>query len=86
MYQLITLKHLTGRKFMIIERVVLMVAGSVVLVSLGLALYVSQAWLLLTAFVGLNLIISGVFRFCPMVVILKKFGLKHGSPFLKEQA
>ncbi|WFE68298.1 DUF2892 domain-containing protein [Thiomicrospira sp. R3] len=71
---------------MIIERVVLMVAGSVVLVSLALAVYVSQAWLLLTAFVGLNLIISGVFRFCPMVIILKKLGLKHGSPFLKERA
>ena len=72
---------------MIIERVVLMVAGTVVLLSLGLALMTNnQARLLLTAFVGLNLIISGIFRFCPMVVILKKFGLKHGSPFVKEQA
>jgi uncharacterized membrane protein HdeD (DUF308 family) len=72
---------------MIIERVVLMVAGTVVLLSLGLALMTNnQAWLLLTAFVGLNLIVSGIFRFCPMVVILKKFGLKHGSPFVKEQA
>lgn len=72
---------------MIIERVVLMVAGSVVLLSLILALVLNnQAWLLLTAFVGLNLIISGIFRFCPMVMILKKFGLKHGSPFVKDQA
>lgn len=71
---------------MIIERVVLMVAGSVVLASLALAVMTNNsAWLFLTAFVGLNLIISGVFRFCPMVMILKKLGLKHGSPFVKPQ-
>lgn len=72
---------------MIIERVVLMVAGAVVLISLALAITTNNSvWLFLTAFVGLNLIISGVFRFCPMVLILKKMGLKHGSPFVKEQA
>ena len=68
---------------MTIERIVLLVAGSMILISLGLAYYVSQAWLLLTAFVGANLIISSLTRFCPMVVILRKFGLKHGSPFQK---
>lgn len=71
---------------MIIERVVLLVAGTMVLLSLVLGVYVGQAWLLLTAFVGINLIISAIFRFCPMVVILKKLGLKHGSPFQKEAA
>jgi hypothetical protein len=72
---------------MIIERVVLLVAGSMILLSLALAYFGDNAaWLLLTAFVGANLIFSALTRFCPMVVILKKFGLKHGSPFLKEQA
>lgn len=67
-----------------IERVVLFVAGSVILISLALGTWVGQAWFLLTAFVGLNLIVSSLTRFCPMVMILKKFGLKHGSPFLKD--
>jgi hypothetical protein len=71
---------------MMIERVVLFVAGTVVLVSLALGYWHNAAWLLLTAFVGANLIFSSLTRFCPMVVILKKFGLKHGSPFLKDQA
>ncbi len=71
---------------MTIERVVLLVAGSMVLLSLALGYWVSQAWLLLTAFVGANLVFSSLTRFCPMVVILKKLGLKHGSPFQKDPA
>ncbi|HFE48789.1 MAG TPA: DUF2892 domain-containing protein, partial [Chromatiaceae bacterium] len=38
---------------MSIERIVLAFAGTVILVSLALAHYVSPAWLWLTAFVGL---------------------------------
>lgn len=70
---------------MIIERVVLLMAGTVILVSLALAYWHNPAWMILTAFVGANLLFSGLTRFCPMVLILRKFGLKHGSPFVKEQ-
>lgn len=68
---------------MTIERVVMIFAGTVILVSLALAMWVNLQWLLLTAFVGLNLIVSGLTGFCPLVSILRKFGLKHGSPFVK---
>lgn len=72
---------------MTIERVVLLVAGSMILLSLALAYFGDNVlWLLLTAFVGANLVFSSLTRFCPMVVILKKFGLKHGSPFQKDPA
>lgn len=49
-------------------------AGSVVLLSLALTLWVSQWWLLLTAFVGLNLIQSAFTGFCPPSLVLRKLG------------
>ncbi|HIC99975.1 MAG TPA: DUF2892 domain-containing protein [Piscirickettsiaceae bacterium] len=68
---------------MVIERIVMIFAGSVILLSLGLAMWINLQWLLLTAFVGLNLIVSGLTGFCPLVKILEKFGFKHGLPFAK---
>jgi len=67
-----------------IERVVRIVAGFFVLISLGLGvegspLYVSHYWLWLTAFVGLNLLQSGFTRFCPLDLILRKAGMPSGS-------
>jgi hypothetical protein len=67
-----------------IERVVRIVAGFFVLISLGLGvegspLYVSHYWLWLTAFVGLNLFQSGFTRFCPLDLILRKAGMPSGS-------
>ena len=56
-----------------------LVAGVVVLVSVALAYTVSQYWLLLTAFVGLNLVQSAFTRWCPMMVILRKAGLRRES-------
>ncbi|WP_287962307.1 DUF2892 domain-containing protein [Alcanivorax sp.] len=66
---------------MVIERIVMIFAGTVILLSLALAMWVNLQWLLLTAFVGLNLIVSGLTGFCPLVKILEKLGLKHGQPF-----
>lgn len=57
------------------ERVVRIFAGAVVLISILLVLYHSQWWLLLTAFVGANLLQSGFTRFCPLEIILRKMGL-----------
>ncbi|MCX7193480.1 MAG: DUF2892 domain-containing protein [Proteobacteria bacterium] len=66
------------------DRIVHIVAGSFILLSLALGveaspLFVSQYFLLLTAFVGLNLFQSGFTRFCPLNSILAKFGIKSGS-------
>lgn len=58
------------------ERVVRAFAGSVILISLALAYWVSPQWLWLTAFVGLNLLQSSFTKFCPLEKILKKAGIK----------
>ena len=49
-------------------------AGTFILASLLLAHYHSQNWLWLTVFVGFNLLQSSFTNFCPLEVILKKFG------------
>jgi hypothetical protein len=66
---------------MSIERIVLAVAGSFVLISALLAYYVSPLWLLFTGFVGLNLLQSAFTGFCPLAVILKKLGREPGTAF-----
>ena len=66
---------------MTIDRVVLAVAGSFILISLLLAHYHSELWLWFTAFVGANLLQSAFTGFCPMAIILKKLGVKPGCAF-----
>ena len=66
---------------MSIERIVLAFAGTVVLLSLLLAVYVNLNWLWLTAFVGANLLQSAFTGFCPLAIILKKLGKQPGSAF-----
>lgn len=58
------------------ERVVRAVAGTFVLTSITLAYFVNINWLLLAAFVGLNLLQSSFTKFCPLEIILKKTGVK----------
>ena len=66
---------------MSVDRIVIAVAGSFILVSLLLAHYHSELWLWFTAFVGANLLQSAFTGFCPMAIILKKLGVKPGSAF-----
>ena len=66
------------------ERIVRIVAGSFVMLSLALGaqaspLFVSSYFLLFTAFVGFNLFQSGFTRFCPLNNILSKAGVKRGG-------
>lgn len=58
-----------------IERVVRIIAGSFIIISLMLARYHSPYWLWLTAFVGLNLFQSGFTQLCPLFNLLAKLGL-----------
>lgn len=56
------------------------IAGTFILLSLALGVEVSPVfhstyWLLLTAFVGLNLFQFGFSKFCPLGLILKKLGV-----------
>jgi hypothetical protein len=66
---------------MSIDRWVLRFAGTVVLLSLILAHFVSPNWLWLTAFVGANLLQSSFTGFCPLAILLKKLGIQPGHAF-----
>ena len=61
-----------------LENAVRVMAGTMVLISLGLAHWVNQWWLLLAVFVGVNLIQSAFTGFCPATIILKKLGVGQG--------
>lgn len=58
------------------ERIIRAVAGTLILISLLLAIYVNINWLFLTAFVGFNLLQSSFTKFCPLEYFLKKAGVK----------
>lgn len=60
---------------MSVERILFVVAGSFILISLGLSQLHSLYWLWFTAFVGFNLFQSGFTGFCPLAIILKKAGV-----------
>ena len=62
---------------MTVEKMVHIVAGAFILASLALAHFVSPKWLWFTAFVGLNLLQSGITGWCLMNNILKKMGLRE---------
>ena len=64
---------------MTVEKGLRLMAGIFVLLSVLLATVHSPYWLLLTAFVGLNLLQSGITDWCPMVWILGRLGLKRCS-------
>ncbi|MBN3039848.1 MAG: DUF2892 domain-containing protein [Candidatus Omnitrophica bacterium] len=58
-----------------IERYLRGIAGSFILISLGLGYFINPAWYFLTFFVGFNLFQSAFTNWCPMITILKKLGL-----------
>jgi hypothetical protein len=64
-----------------VDRAVLAFAAVMILVSLLLAWYVSPYWLLLTAFVGLNMLQAAFTGFCPAAMVFRKLGLKAGCAF-----
>lgn len=64
---------------MTVDRIVHIVAGLMVLLGLGLAHFIHESWLLLPAFVGINLAQSGLTNFCPLAFMLKKAGVPEGS-------
>ena len=56
------------------ENLVRVLAGSMTLLSVALVYFVSPWWLLLTCFVGVNLIQSAFTGFCPPTILLTKLG------------
>lgn len=66
---------------MTVDRVVMIFAGLMILLSLALGYWVSEYWLLLTAFVGVNLIQASFTGFCPAALVFKLLGVKPGQAF-----
>jgi hypothetical protein len=70
---------------MTVERIMRIMAGTMVLISLGLAQFMGQidlthmSWLWFTTFIGLNLLQSGFTGFCPPEILLRKMGFKDGG-------
>lgn len=57
-----------------INDLIRVLAGSMTLLSVALVYFVSPWWLLLTCFVGFNLIQSAFTGFCPPSIVLRKLG------------
>ncbi len=66
------------------ERLIRILAGAFVLLSLALGLeasplFESKNFLWFTAFVGANLFQSGFTRFCPLEIALRRAGVRSGT-------
>ena len=62
-----------------LDRAVMAFAGVMVLASVLLVHFVSPWWLLLTAFVGLNLLQASFTGFCPAAIVFRKLGVRGGG-------
>jgi hypothetical protein len=67
---------------MSLERSVEAFAGSMVLLSVALTVFVHPGFVWLTVFVGANLFQQAFTGFCPAAMVIRKFGIKTE----KEQA
>jgi hypothetical protein len=53
-----------------------LVAGIMILVSLALTYFVHANWVYFTIFIAANLIQSSFTNWCPMMTIMRKFGVQ----------
>ncbi|MBW1660145.1 MAG: DUF2892 domain-containing protein [Deltaproteobacteria bacterium] len=60
-----------------IERWLRLIGGIAVLGSVILGFTHSHYWFYFTGFVGLNLLQSAFTNFCPMMVVLRKIGIRE---------
>ena len=64
-----------------VDRAVFLMAGTITLLGLLLALIVSQWFLLLPAFVGANMLQASITGLCPAAMIFKRMGMPAGCSF-----
>jgi hypothetical protein len=65
------------------EKMIFLVAGTLVLTGLALGYFIAPGWLLLSAFVGVNMLQAAITGFCPLAKILRAAKVEsctHGSP------
>lgn len=61
---------------MTVDRYLRLIAGLIVMLTVGLGLWHDQRWFYFTAFVGLNLFQSAFTDWCPMMTVLRKIGVQ----------
>lgn len=66
---------------MTLDRLVMLFAGSMVLLSVLLTLFVSPLFVWFTVFIGLNLIQSSFTGFCPAAIAFRRMGARLGCAF-----
>jgi hypothetical protein len=66
---------------MSIDRMVFAIAGAMILLSLALSYLLTPYWLILAAFVGLNMFQAAFTGFCPLAMLLKRLGARPGAAF-----
>jgi hypothetical protein len=64
-----------------LDKAVLRFAGTVVLASVLLSIYVHPWWIGLTVFAGLNMIQASFTGFCPAAMVFKALGARPGNAF-----
>lgn len=68
-----------------IERLVNLLAGVAILVSLTLGRDRSPRWRLVTGFVGVNLMLDGTVGWCPISVLLHRAGIDSAAERSRER-
>ncbi len=59
-----------------INRLIRAIAGTFIILSVLLGMYVNENWFWFAIFVGANLLQSSLTKWCLMEDILRKFGIK----------
>ena len=65
---------------MTVDRIVHAVAGTLVVSGVLVSLVLSPWFLAIPVFVGANLLQSAFTRFCPLAIILRRFGVPDPTP------
>jgi hypothetical protein len=66
---------------MTVERAILLTVGSLIIVSVLLAVYHNLNWLWLTGILGAHLVQASFTGMCPIVMALKRLGLPSKTGF-----
>lgn len=64
-----------------IDRAVMALAGTLTLLGVALGAFIAPWWLVLPAFVGLNLLQASLTGFCPAALLLRRVGVPSGCVF-----
>lgn len=64
-----------------VDRAVFLMAGTITLIGLLLALTASQWFLLLPTFVGANMLQASITGLCPAAIVFKRLGMPTGCAF-----